>query len=173
MISLIFLYVFPGRISWLLHFISFFFFSFQHHCYEYHFRVVWGGCDEPVLCYCARIDLGFFSLFHYVIRWPALCHYREQAWVEAAGEQGSALSLSKILLRMCPSVCLSLHLSVSIYLSVFLSALSHFSSHSLSNANAQMQILSSGFSASGLKFYAPPPVLHVFLCSANASGLSL
>lgn len=105
-----------------------------------------GGCDEPVLRCCARIDLGFFSLFHCVIRWPALCHYRAQAWVEAAGEQGSALSLSKILLRMCPSVCLSLHLSTSIYLSVLLSALSLFPSHSLS-----MQMHKCKFSLSSLR----------------------
>lgn len=33
------------------------------------------GCDEPILCCCTRIYLGFFSLFDCVIRWPVLCHY--------------------------------------------------------------------------------------------------
>ena len=82
---------------------------------------------DVVYC-CARIDLDFFSLFHYVIRWPVLCHYGAQAWVEAAGEQGSALS--KIHLRMSP-LCLSVHLSVSIYPSIFWSARSLSASLSL------------------------------------------
>lgn len=91
-----------------------------------------GGRNEPMLCCFVRIDLGFFSLFHCVIRRPMLCHYGAQAWVEAAGERGSALFLSlslcfsEILLRMSPSVCLSICLRLFnyIYLSVFQSSLS-------------------------------------------------
>ena len=120
-----------------------------------------------MLCCCARIDLGFFSLFHCVIRWPVLCHYGAQAWVEAAGEQGSALSLSlsKILLRMSPSVFLSICLCLFIRLYfclLFLFFPSHFNSRS-AHANAEMQILSPG---SGLKCSAVSPFLHVLLFPA-------
>lgn len=71
-----------------------------------------------MLCCFVRIDLGFFSLFHCVIRRPMLCHYGAQAWVEAAGERGSALSLSlSVFLRDPPPhvpFCLSVHLSASV-----------------------------------------------------------
>lgn len=120
-----------------------------------------GGCDEPVLCCCARIDLGFFSLFHCVIRWPALCHYRAQAWVEAAGEQGSALSLKDPPPHV--PLCLFVSPSVCVYLSFCTFICSVSLSLSLSfNANAQMQILSQ---ASGLKFYAMPLPLCFLVAS--------
>lgn len=74
------------------------------------------GCDEQTLCCCACIYFSFFILLNCVIRWPLLCHYGAQAWVEAAGEQGLALSLSLIdppphvpPLSFCPSVFLCLY----------------------------------------------------------------
>lgn len=82
-----------------------------------------------MLCCFVRIDLGFFSLFHCVIRRPMLCHYGAQAWVEAAGERGSALFLSLSLcvsqrsssacplLSVCPSVCVCLTTFICLYFS--------------------------------------------------------
>lgn len=62
----------------------------------------------------------FSILFNCVIRWPVLCHYGAQAWVEAAGEQGLALQVSnrssstRSSLPVCLSGWLALHISVVI-----------------------------------------------------------
>lgn len=65
------------------------------------------GASTVLLCSCTH--LGFVVSFTVSLVGPLLCHYRVKAWVEKAGEQGSAifLSLSKIRLCMSPSVCLS------------------------------------------------------------------
>lgn len=75
------------------------------------------GFDKQLLycracIYLDRIYLDFSILFNCVIRWPVLCHYGVQAWVEAAGEQGLALLLSHGSspthppLPFCLSICL-------------------------------------------------------------------
>lgn len=142
----------PGSIFHLVTlFLIFFYFNGMNTIFEL--------CGEAVMRQCCAVvhaQIWVSFLFHCVIRWPVLCHYGAQAWVEAVGEQGSALSLT---LKDPPPhflFCLSVHLSVSVYLSVFLSVLSL--SHSLFHtstfrANAEMQILSPG---SGLKCYAMP-----------------
>ena len=130
-------------------------------------------------CCCARIDLGFFRLFNCVIRWPVLCHYGAQAWVEAAGEQGSELSLSQRSSSACPplsfrpSVCVYLSVCIfvcSLSLSLSLSlCLSHFSYQSV-HAKAQMQIFSPG--SPGFKFLCCAPFLHVLMFPAVEDAVS-
>lgn len=136
-------------------------------------EVVCGGCDEPMLCCCARIDLGFFRLFNCVIRWPVLCHYGAQAWVEAAGGQGSALSLSQRSSSACPP--LSFCPSVCVYLSVciFVCSLSLSVFHT-STIRVYMQMSKCKFSpqAQVRNFNAVPPFLHVLMFPAVEDAVS-
>ena len=118
-------------------------------------------------CCCARIDLGFFRLFNCVIRWPVLCHYGAQAWVEAAGEQGSELSLSQRSSSACPP--LSFRPSVCVYLSVCIFVCSLSLSLSVFHTSAirvYMQRRKCKFSPQApqvLNFYAAPP-FFMFSC---------
>lgn len=78
------------------------------------------GFDEQLLYCCACIYLDFSILFNCVIRWPVLCHYGVQAWVEA-GEQGLALLLSHRSSPTHPPLpfCLSLFHFVCLYFCCF------------------------------------------------------